>query len=406
MRIFKRFPLWIFCSVVLAQPALAENLPRAFTDAWARQPAVAALAEHQQAIAARRAAASAWTPEAMAVELGGRSDRFNRDHGAAEVELGLAIPLWLPGERGASMALAGADAAFLEARQASLQWQLAGVVRSAWWDWHLARETLALSQGRLDAASRLRDDVGRRVKAGDLARSDLHQAELAVAVAESELAEAAGQHQAAASQLHLLTGKTPADVPPASEAAPGDEPADDWLERHPQLRLLQALADQARQQQALVRTRSRLAPEITVVTRQERDARGAPRDQSWSLGVRIPLSAGARHDMALAEAGAGRTEAEIAAVRERERLQRAAALAGQQLELARTRVEAGEKRARLASETLRLFDKSFRLGETDLPTRLRVEHEAFVAERALQLARLQLAASLSARRQALGLLPE
>ena len=62
MRIFSRFPLWILCSVVLAPPVHAENLARAFAEAWARQPAAAAQAEHQQAVAARRAAASAWTP--------------------------------------------------------------------------------------------------------------------------------------------------------------------------------------------------------------------------------------------------------------------------------------------------------------------------------------------------------
>ncbi len=49
MRIFPRFPLWILCSVVLAPPVHAENLARAFADAWARQPAAAAQAEHPQA---------------------------------------------------------------------------------------------------------------------------------------------------------------------------------------------------------------------------------------------------------------------------------------------------------------------------------------------------------------------
>ncbi|WP_081700172.1 TolC family protein [Azonexus hydrophilus] len=406
MRIFPRFPLWILCSVVLAPPVHAENLARAFADAWARQPAAAAQAEHQQAVAARRAAASAWTPESAAIELGGRSDRFNRDTGAAEVELGLAIPLWLPGERRASQGLAGAEAALLDARLASQQWQLAGSLRTAWWEWQQARESQLLAEGRLAAAERLRDDVGRRVKAGDLARSDLHQAELAVAVAEAELAEASGAQALAAGDLQALTGKAPADVAAAGETPPAETPADDWLDRHPQVRWLQAVAEQARQQQVLARTRNRPPPEITVATRQERDARGAQRDQSWALGVRIPLSAGARHDQAVAEASAGRTEAEIAAQRERERLQQAAALAARQVALAQTRLAAAEKGFRLASENLRLFDKSFRLGETDLPTRLRIEHEAFVAERKLHQARLQLAASLSARRQALGLLPE
>ena len=52
------------------------------------------------------------------------------------------------------------------------------------------------------------------------------------------------------------------------------------------------------------------------------------------------------------------------------------------------------------------FEKSFRLGESDLPTRLRIELEAVEAERQSTRARIDLAAAISALRQALGLLPE
>ncbi|MBP9232709.1 MAG: transporter, partial [Phenylobacterium sp.] len=75
-------------------------------------------------------------------------------------------------------------------------------------------------------------------------------------------------------------------------------------------------------------------------------------------------------------------------------------------EAARARLDATEQRARLANESRGFFEKSFRLGETDLPTRLRIEAEAAEAEREAARARVELAASVSALRQALGLLPE
>jgi cobalt-zinc-cadmium efflux system outer membrane protein len=62
--------------------------------------------------------------------------------------------------------------------------------------------------------------------------------------------------------------------------------------------------------------------------------------------------------------------------------------------------------AGLALESRGFFDKSFRLGETDLPTRLRIESEAADAERQAARARIELAAAISAWRQALGLLPQ
>lgn len=75
-------------------------------------------------------------------------------------------------------------------------------------------------------------------------------------------------------------------------------------------------------------------------------------------------------------------------------------------ESARAQMTAAEKRARLAQESRGFFEKSFRLGETDLPTRLRIELEATDAKRQAALARLDQAAAISSLRQALGLLPE
>ena len=71
-----------------------------------------------------------------------------------------------------------------------------------------------------------------------------------------------------------------------------------------------------------------------------------------------------------------------------------------------TQLAAAERRAQLARESRGFFDKSFRLGETDLPTRLRIEAEAADAERQAARARIELAAAISAWRQALGLLPQ
>jgi len=76
------------------------------------------------------------------------------------------------------------------------------------------------------------------------------------------------------------------------------------------------------------------------------------------------------------------------------------------VDLARAQLAAAERRAQLAHESRGFFDKSFRLGETDLPTRLRIEAEAVDARRQAAAARIEVAAAISQWRQALGLLPE
>ena len=393
------------------------SLSQAFAAAWARQPVAAALHEQRTAVAARRAAADAWTPAPPAIEVGGRSDRFNRDRGANEVELGLAIPLWLPGERRDSQAFSEAETGSLEGRVAALQWQLAGELRAAWWDWQLASEEFLAAEGALANSTRLRDDVARRFAAGDLARTDLYQAEGALAGIRAEWIDAQSRRDAAASRLLLLTGNTSAGpgatlptIAPQEqrgESDPGNALSlADWLARHPALLALNARAEAARQTQALARTRSRANPELMLATRRERGVSNEAIEQSWSLALRIPFSSDARHQAAIAEAGAGRVEAEIEAERTRERLIQGARLAVNELAAARQRRQANEERARLARETDQAFAKAFRLCESDLPTRLRVAQEAFAAERALQRSRIQQAAALSAYHQAIGLLPE
>ena len=362
--------------------------------------------------------ADGWTPEPPALELGGRSDRFNRDRGANEVELGVAIPLWLPGEQRDSRALADAEITSLEGRVAALQWQLAGQLRAAWWDWQLAREDVLAAQAAVSASLDLRQDVAKRLAAGDLAPTDLYQADGAVALAKAEQIDAQSRYDATANQLFLLAGKpstgtnvlidsSPALLAGQSEPDPGvAAQSADWLAHHPALLALHARAESARQTQALVRTRQRANPELLLATRRERAATGEAIEQSWSLALRIPLSSGARHQAAMAEAGAGRVEVEVELERERERLGQEARLAFKQLAAAQQRLQANSERARLAGQTASAFGKAFRLGQSDLPTRLRVLQEASAAERALQRARIQQSAALSAYRQALGLLPE
>ena len=72
---------------------------------------------------------------------------------------------------------------------------------------------------------------------------------------------------------------------------------------------------------------------------------------------------------------------------------------------AQAQLAAAQERHRLAAEARGFFAKSFSLGETDLPTRLRTEAEAADAARQLQRARVELAAAQSTLRQAAGLLP-
>lgn len=392
----------IALQLVLALPACGETpLAGAFAQAWKRQPAAAALGERRQAAAARIAAADALTAAPPALELLARSDRFNRNLGAEEYEVGVALPVWLPGERGGARAVAEAEAEALAGRSLALGLRFAQVVRDAWWAWQAARDEALLAEGRQLAARRLRDDVVRRVTAGDLARADLNQAEGALELALAQQAEAGAAEAVARYRLENLTGAPVVVADLQAEPEPREEAA-----AHPLLRDLQAQADVARRSAELARVQSRANPELAVSTRQDRGSAGTAFEQSWALALRLPFGGGPRHDARVATANAEAIEAGMAAERESERLVREATATRELVAAARIRLAAAERRARLAVENRGYYDKSFRFGETDLPTRLRIETEAFEAERALGRARIALAQGISQWRQALGLLPE
>jgi cobalt-zinc-cadmium efflux system outer membrane protein len=219
-------------------------------------------------------------------------------------------------------------------------------------------------------------------------------------------AETEAAAESAYFRLLSLVGMALGDASLAAEPAVAQALEPDALANHPTLRDLETRSLVAQRSFDLTRARNRANPEVALSTRRERAVSGDAMDQTWALSLRIPFSSGARNDARLAEANADLIESRSQYEFDRERLARQLASARSQLEAARSLLGAAEIRARLAAENRGFFDKSFRLGESDLPTRLRIELEAFEAERQATRARINLAQQHSAYRQALGLLPE
>ena len=322
--------------------------------------------------------------------------------------MGLALPLWLPGERARKAALADAELQALDSRQRAAQLQLAATVREAWWAAQRAQADWALAQDRLLNAQRLAADVVRRVRAGDLSRADQAQADGAVAQAEAAMAEAQGARDAAqaalaawgvqaAPTLALADGAEPEPpVPDATAAAAQHPAAADWQDQ----------AEVARRVADLAAVQTRANPELTVAATRGREQAGDRYQQTFTVGLRIPLGGGDRAQAKQATARADAIDAEARAAVEQRRLAADIAAAMARVKATQAQRDALARHAALAQGTRGFVDKAFRLGEADGPTRLRVELEAAQAERQLARARIDAAAAISHLRQALGLLPQ
>ncbi|WP_326543711.1 TolC family protein [Pseudorhodoferax sp.] len=385
-------------------PVPATSLTEAFAQAWALQPEQAGTAARRDAGQAQREAAERWTPEPPALEAAFKSDRLSGNDGAREIEAGLAVPLWLPRERGLTQAQAHAEGQALESRLRAAQWRLAGQLREAWWALQLALLEQQAAATREDSASRLARDVARRVASGDLARADQNQADGALAQAQADTAEA-GLAVVQARQALLALGVQPglgtamAEPLPALQAAAPDA-------SHPALAELDDRARVAARAQDLAAVQKRANPELALLVTRERGAYGESNAHALSFGLRVPLGSASAHRAKVATASAERIEAEQQRLVQAQQLAADAAVARARLATAETVAAAAARRTTLALQTRGFFETSFRLGETDLPNRLRVELEAYEAERQSARARVAVQQAISALRQALGLLPQ
>lgn len=396
-----------------AQPA-PLTLKQAFDAAWSRQPEAQSLSARRETAVARRQSADSWTAEPPALEVATKTDQLNKNQGSREYVAGIALPLWLPGERSRLATLADAEAKATASRVLAAQLRTSAAVRETWWAWHRARIDYELAQERLNGARRLALDVVRRVNAGDLARSDQHQADGAAAIAEVALAETNSVLATTTQHLRALIGIVPGapgslgtEISNAGEptpAVPADFAALDTS--HPAVIEFLDRAEVARRGAELAEVQTRANPELTLATTRDRGMAGDPYQQTVTIGLRFPFGSDSRNRAKAGLARAEAIEAEGQLRIERDRQIADLEAARVRVESARQQLAAADKRVQLARESKGFFEKSFHLGETDLPTRLRIEFEAAEAERQAARTRIDMAAAVSVLRQALGLLPE
>ena len=393
--------LVLVVGLLIALPARAQNLAAAVEQAWSRHPQAAAIVAREAEAQARVEVAAGITPGPASMSLSNLNDRLNRNHGKQEWEVELAAPLWLPGQKAAREAEAKSALAEVAARRASLRLQIAGEVREAWWAVASARNARDLAGRRNATARALEADVLRRFEAGDLARVDANLAQNERLAAEAELLEAEAALRQVEQAYRGLTG----DAAPAALAAENAIPLRERQEDHAQLVALAAAAQLARARLKVTEDTRRDAPELALRMVRERGELGEPYANTVGVKLTIPFSSGARvrQESAAARAEASQADAELALARQKIELD--AERARLDLDVALRQLGMAEERRALTADNLRLAEKSFSLGESDLTALLRARGNAFEAEAFSNRQQVARAAAQSRLNQALGVLP-
>jgi outer membrane protein TolC len=391
-------------ALTLVQTALqahAGALADVLEQAWSLHPQAGALEARAAEAQARTEIAGGLTPGPAALSLGHLNDNLGSGRGKQEWEVELAAPLWLPGQKAGHAAEATGILDEISARRAALRLELAGELRTAWWALAAARQANDLAQRRLSGARVLEADVLRRYRAGDLARVDANQARGETLAAQAESLQAETAMQQAERVWRGLTG-LPAPAHLEAEVLPVRDAAS---KTHPRLIALSSASRVANARLKLAQTTRRDAPELAVRVLRERGDSSEAFGNAIGIKLSIPFSSGPRlrRDNAAARAEAMQAEAE--------QLQVARQLA-LDLEQARHDIAAAEQLAAMARErrevtadTLRLAEKTFSLGESDLTALLRARAAAFEAEAVSIRQETAHGSAVSQLKQALGEMP-
>ena len=418
-----RVVLWACVSFGAVPVAHAQEatvpLAQVYQSALAHNPALLAEGLRIEALKAGRENANSLIAAPLTLEGSYRSDRNHDDQGLRETSLGLSAPLWLWNERSTNQNLRQLELTAGEQRAARLKLELAGQVRQVYWNALAAQLDVDLAQARVIAADRLMADVKRRVDAGDLAKVDLLQATALQAQASAELGRAMSILSTVGSEFAEVTGlpvtvlnantytnasaNANANSKPVAERLPNDTNLN--VQAHPLVQSAQHAALLQGSLADLVAIQRRENPEVGLALINERAGFVAPNEKSLVLSTRIPLGSRAEHASRLLAARADETEAQ-------ETLKRVGTRIKAQVTAAQANVEWFEKlqanaqeQAELARQVYTLHQKSFALGETDFPTLLRFEQQAFEAERLAKKSTIEFSTKVSALLQALGLLP-
>jgi len=395
--------LLIFGLVGMGSPATAAPTLAEVIDTTVRRHPDHSLATARLEVGeGYRRQAGSWLGGDPALGLSWWSDELNDDNGYREMEAGVTLPLWLPGQRRVRRQLADALLVEGEVLDRLLRWRVAGGILERLWALQLAQSELSLDQQHLESALALEKSVARRVKAGELARSELLMARQETLKREAMVQDARTLVRNEQAAWASFTGDAPLPAPFTIEPTPIDHVD----EQHPVLWLATLAVTRALAREREARIRRRENPELSLYLKRDRGTIDEPYTDSVGAEITVAFGSSTQNAPALAEAREerARAEAHLAQTRRELNLKRQQAL--QELERAREALALAERRSELAEKRMAMSQRAFELGETDLYLLLQAREQAIDAARELERARIQSQRAAARYNLAVGVIPE
>ncbi|MDP3088613.1 MAG: TolC family protein [Methylotenera sp.] len=366
----------------------------------ARNPMQTTLQSRDSVVSAKNLVAKSFLPSNPAINVVHQNDTLGSARGEREWQAELDLPVWLPNQRNNRLKVADATQSNLSAGRESLKLQVAGLLRDALWDVALTENSHALAINKYELANKLQQDVEKRYKAGEMAKTDAMLAQQETLRAEKDQLRAEADLMHARHRYYLLTGlrEIPAKFEEQQSALEDYSQSSIWTEAQSKVGL-------AETERSLAQIESRENLQLLVNVRSIKGGFDDLSNQSVGVKVRIPFGGESRAApiKAAAELGVGQ------ALTEREALRNALETmmheAEHNLNVSRIELVIVNKQFEIAKESSKLAQKAFQLGETDLVSLIRIQAQTYEAERAYTSRKIQVQWDIARYNQAVGVLP-
>jgi cobalt-zinc-cadmium efflux system outer membrane protein len=288
-----------------------------------------------------------------------------------------------------------------DAARAALRLEVAGLLRGVLWDIAMASNAHAAANAAIETATEVLRGVERRNVRGELPLADVLLAQSALLERQQAAIATQAQLVDAERAYQSLTGLT--RRPAAFEERRSDR--EDFDETHPLLRLATAEVERARANREFTDRASRGNPLVTLGPRRQRDALTTVFNDSFAVGVKVPVGSRAHTLTQVAQEGRLLAEAETARGTLLRRLGLDLHEAEHTLLVLDGSIALADQRRELADRQWRMAQLAFEQGEIELRELLRIQESGRNANRESARLAIERQRTIAAFNQALGETP-
>ena len=380
----------------------ALDFESVYQSALAAAPEAPANTERKQLAESYIALGERWITKRPSWQASYIDDGLLDDAGLREMEAGVNVNLWRPGERSQAQQLGSSYQQKAEAWEGNFNWLIAGRVRMALADNIYAETLLALEGEATREAERLLEITTSLFESGALPELDVLQVRsLLLEQREKELqAQAtlvdANRSYSVLTNLNIRPAQPHQEQLSLLEEIPLD---------HPYLNLLRSEIDLAQANIKKVKREALGSPSVTLGVRRERGIRQQPYNDSFGVSFNVPFGGSAAVSASTSSARSAKVDIEIQLAKALQQLTAELHEVEHELYLIEQTLELATERSELSQRHWEMSRAAFAAGESTLAQVVLAQQRAQSSSKKTQLLQLDQQRKITEFNQVVGETP-